>query len=207
MVEATTEQVSTNETAAEQQPVTAAPEEESKAVVPASKTQNRHPRTLREQFNHGISLKEEGNLAYKAKDYSAAIKCYALVRTFLRPFMPREDGQDQSQFVNMFSQADESDDKLTKAEIKQAIQVQASTFLNLSICWFLKEQWQKSIDRATESIQLQKNVKAYYRRAQGYAKIRDFWRAAADLKEAISMDKTDPNNFAQELARFEAMGA
>ena len=92
MVEATTEQVSTNETAAEQQPVTAAPEEESKAVVPASKTQNRHPRTLREQFNHGISLKEEGNLAYKAKDYSAAIKCYALVRTFLRPFMPREDG-------------------------------------------------------------------------------------------------------------------
>ena len=35
------------------------------------------------------------------------------------------------------------------------------------------------------------------------AKINDFWGATKDLKEAIKMDPGDPNNFSQELARYE----
>lgn len=35
------------------------------------------------------------------------------------------------------------------------------------------------------------------------AKINDFWAATKDLKEAIKLDPTDPNNFATELARYE----
>ena len=50
---------------------------------------------------------------------------------------------------------------------------------------------------------MQKSVKAYYRRAQGLAKINDFWGASKDLKEAIKLDPADPNNFANELAKFE----
>ena len=95
------------------------------------------------------------------------------------------------------------DDKLTKEEVKEAIQVQASTFLNLSICYFLTNDFRKSIQRATESLDLQKSVKAYYRRAQALSKINDFWGATKDLKEAIKLDPSDPNNFANELARFE----
>ena len=34
--------------------------------------------------------------------------------------------------------------------------------------------------------------------------MKDFWGACKDLKEAIAMDKNDPNDFARELAQFEA---
>ena len=81
--------------------------------------------------------------------------------------------------------------------------MQASTFLNLSICYFLTNDFRKCIARATESLDLQKGVKAYYRRAQALAKINDFWGATKDLKEAIKLDPSDPNNFANELAKFE----
>ena len=50
---------------------------------------------------------------------------------------------------------------------------------------------------------MQKSVKAYYRRAQALSKINDFWGACADLKEAIKMEPSDPNNFGNELAKFE----
>ena len=100
-------------------------------------------------------------------------------------------------------QSTDDDDKMTKEECKQAITIQASTFLNLSICYFLQGDYRKCISRATESIDLQPGVKAYYRRAQALAKINDFWGATKDLKEALKLDPTDPNNFGNELARFE----
>ena len=165
------------------------------------------PKTLRGQFEYGKSLKEEGNLYFKQRDYANAVKKYARVRAFLRPMIPSSDaqGQDNSQFLNMISQQSQNDeDKLSKEEVKEAIQVKASTFLNLAICYFLTGEFRKSIARATESLDLQKSVKAYYRRAQALAKINDFWGATADLKEAIKMDPADPNNFANELAKFES---
>ena len=61
------------------------------------------PKTLRGQFELGKSLKEEGNLYFKQRDYANAIKKYARVRAFLKPLIPSGDGQDNSQFVNMIS--------------------------------------------------------------------------------------------------------
>lgn len=145
---------------------------------------------------------------FKQKDYANAIKKYARVRAFLKPMIPNTDaqGQDNSQFLNMISQqSTNDDDKMTKEEVKEAIQVQASTFLNLAICYFLTEDFRKSIARATESINLLPSVKAYYRRAQALARINDFWGATKDLKEALKLDPTDPNNFSNELAKFEQM--
>ena len=63
------------------------------------------PKTLRGQFLYGQSLKEEGNLYFKQKDYANAIKKYGRVRAFLKPMIPSGDGQggDNSQFLNMIS--------------------------------------------------------------------------------------------------------
>ena len=54
------------------------------------------PKTLRGQFEYGKSLKEEGNLYFKQRDYANAIKKYARVRAFLKPLIPNSDGQDNS---------------------------------------------------------------------------------------------------------------
>ena len=35
--------------------------------------------------------------------------------------------------------------------------------------------------------------------------LKDYWGACKELKEAIKMDKTDPNNFKHELAKYEAL--
>ena len=84
------------------------------------------PKTVRGQFEYGKSLKEEGNLYFKQKDYANAIKKYARVRAFLKPVIPNSDsqGQDNSQFLNMISQQSNNDDeRLSKEEVKEAIQV------------------------------------------------------------------------------------
>ena len=105
----------------------------------------------------------------------------------------------------MIGAAGPEEGKLTQEETKEAIQLQASTFLNLSICYFKMQEFRKSLDRATESLTLKQSEKALYRRAQAYAALKDYWKAVADLKAAIKLNPSDPNNFAQELARFEQL--
>ena len=67
------------------------------------------------------------------------------------------------------------------------------------------QEYRKSLERATESINLKNSEKALYRRAQAYAAIKDYWKAVADLKAAIKLNPSDPNNFAQDVTRFEQL--
>ena len=50
------------------------------------------------------------------------------------------------------------------------------------------QEYRKSLERATESINLKNSEKALYRRAQAYAAIKDYWKAVADLKAAIKLN-------------------
>ena len=113
------------------------------------------PQTLRESYLLGISLKEEGNLYFKQKDYVNAIKKYSKVRAFMRQMMPASEGDaDNSAFLNMINKQGDESDKLTAEESKNAVQVMAQSFLNMSLCYFYTEDYRKSIERATESLKL-----------------------------------------------------
>ena len=98
------------------------------------------------------------------------------------------------------------DSGITEEEQKQAQTVMAQTFLNMSICYFLQENYRRAEQRALESIKIMKTIKAHYRRARALAALKDYWGACNDLKEAIKMDKTDPNDFKRELAQYTALG-
>lgn len=65
----------------------------------------------------------------------------------------------------------------------------------MAVCYFLTNQFEKSIDKATLSLDLRPTIKAYYRRAQAYAKLANYERAIEDLTAAIKMDTSDPNDF------------
>ena len=52
---------------------------------------------------------------------------------------------------------------------------------------------------------MMKTIKAHYRRAKALAMLKDYWGAVGELKEALKMDKTDPNNFKHEMAQYEAL--
>ncbi len=65
----------------------------------------------------------------------------------------------------------------------------------MSVCYFLAEQYEKSADRATQSLDIKKSIKAYYRRAKAYGSLKHYDKAVEDLKCAIRMDTSDPNDF------------
>ena len=101
----------------------------------------------------------------------------------------------------------EEQDPLTEAETQELKDVCAAAALNMSICFFQLKNYQKSKEKATQSIDIKKSIKGFYRRAQARAFLKDFDGACEDLKEAIKLDTTDPNDCQAELIKYEKYAA
>ncbi len=76
-----------------------------------------------------------------------------------------------------------------KTEIEELL---ATTYLNMAICFFLTNEFSKSVDKATLSIKYKKTIKAYYRRGKAHLARNDFELAIKDFTEAVKMDTSDP---------------
>jgi tetratricopeptide (TPR) repeat protein len=74
------------------------------------------------------------------------------------------------------------------------IELQATTYLNMSQAFFQQKNFDKSIKKATDSLNLKKTIKAYYRRGKAYAMLGQYENAADDMKKAVLMDTSDPND-------------
>jgi hypothetical protein len=55
----------------------------------------------------------------------------------------------------------------------------------MATCQFLQKAYEKSVDKATESLKLKKSIKGYYRRGKAYAALNQLENAIADLKCAV----------------------
>ena len=73
------------------------------------------------------------------------------------------------------------------------IELQAITYLNAATCYFTLKEYEKCIEECTESIKLKKSIKAYFRRGKSYQALKLWDNAVQDLKSAVKMDTTDPN--------------
>mmetsp|Transcript_37397 Transcript_37397/g.27592 ORF Transcript_37397/g.27592 Transcript_37397/m.27592 type:complete len:116 (+) Transcript_37397:108-455(+) len=113
-----------------------------------------------------LQYKEEGNMFYKQKEFQKAISKYARVQCFTKSIMPSENFE-VAAFQNL--------SKKTKSKIVEGEELEkckdlvASTLLNMSICFYQMQKYQKCIDKATESLAIKPSIKAYYRRAQALA--------------------------------------
>jgi tetratricopeptide (TPR) repeat protein len=63
----------------------------------------------------------------------------------------------------------------------------STTFLNMSICFFKTEQYQKAVEKATTSLGIKRSAKALYRRAQANRYRKDYESAISDLEEALTL--------------------
>ena len=72
---------------------------------------------------------------------------------------------EEAQMVQML-QGRSGTTPLEKHQVDEVKEIQATTFLNMAVCYFLTDQFEKSADKASLSIDLKPSIKAYYRRAQ-----------------------------------------
>lgn len=75
-----------------------------------------------------------------------------------------------------------------------AKEVNAATYLNMSICFFLMQNYNKAIEKATDSLANKKTIKGFYRRGKAYAMKLDYEKAIKDMEDAVRMDVNDPND-------------
>ena len=83
---------------------------------------------------------------------------------------------------------------VTEQEAQEMLDLQAATNLNMSVAFYMMKKYDKSIKKATESLALKKSIKAYYRRGKAYGELEQFDNAASDMKQAVLMDTSDPND-------------
>lgn len=149
-----------------------------------------------------FELKEEGNKLFQNSDYENAIKKYARVRLFTQPFIPKGN---QDEIMSMMVKS--KTDGISSEKKIEVVDLQAQTSLNMSTCFFKLGNYKKAVDKATESINLKKTYKAYYRRGIAYSKLLQFDNAASDLEAALKTDVNDPMKITNELNQFRAKAA
>lgn len=92
--------------------------------------------------------------------------------------------------------------KTSDVEQQEMIELQAVTDLNMATAFFMQKRYDKCIQKATLSLELKKTIKAYYRRGKAYGALERFDEAAQDMRAAVMMDTTDPNDIQQELVMY-----
>mmetsp|Transcript_4874 Transcript_4874/g.4504 ORF Transcript_4874/g.4504 Transcript_4874/m.4504 type:complete len:141 (+) Transcript_4874:239-661(+) len=113
----------------------------------------------------------------------------------------------QNQEVSMYqNMSKKNKNKLLEGDdLEKCTELQATTYLNMSICFYLQQKYQKCIEKASASLELKKSIKAYYRRGQAYAARKDYENAIRDLENAIKLDVSDPNDIQQELIKMKGL--
>ena len=113
-------------------------------------------------------FKEEGNVYFKQKDYKKAISKYVRVYLFLKvtvdeltaKFRKKDDaGGDPA----MAMLANRQKSTLTDEEKQEVRDLQATTYLNLAVCFHLDKRYDKAIENAKKSLELNTTIKGFYR--------------------------------------------
>ena len=113
--------------------------------------------------------KEEGNVHFKRKDYKKAISKYCRVYLFLKTTVDEltakkrggDDAAGGDPAMAMLAKRQKS--TLTKEQKNEVKELQATTYLNLAVCFHLEKKYDKAIDNAKKSIELNPTIKGFYR--------------------------------------------
>lgn len=116
-------------------------------------------------------LKEEGNLLYKNKNYSEAIKKYEEALGYVEQFMLKEKPND--------------------VEWNEYNELKLPILFNYSLCKFYLNDYYTCIEHCNKILEFQAdNVKARFRRAKAHAAVWNVREAEEDFKMCRDLDKT-----------------
>ena len=109
-------------------------------------------------------LKEEGNYWYKEKNYQKAISKYCKVKLYVDAVAPKSFEEGEGSGILQAAQKFKINEEIEQT----AHELQATTFLNMSICHFIMKDFSKSVEKGLNSIKYKKSIKGYYRVAQAF---------------------------------------
>ena len=145
-----------------------------------------------EMIKKGFELKEQGNAFFKEQKYQKALSKYAMVELYTRGLASQETEKADADPIMGMMAGKMSSFKVSAEDKERCQELQASTFLNMSLCHFLKEDYQKSLDKAEKSLGFKKTPKAYYRIGVAHKALKHYSQAVDALKKSISMDTNSP---------------
>ena len=114
-----------------------------------------------------MEFKDQGNGKFKSKDFAEAHDLYCQAMSFL--------------------------DRI-KNDTKESNELKRTVLQNLSVVCNNLGRFKETVEYCSQAIEIdEKAVKAYYLRAQAFAKLTDFDEAITDIKEAIKLSPADKN--------------
>lgn len=98
---------------------------------------------------------DAGREFFKAKEYKKAIGQYVKVELYIRPLASPETaskktGDEEEDTMGMFENMKQF--SLNKDEIDECRKLQATAFLNMSICHYILKNYEKAITNCTKSL-------------------------------------------------------
>lgn len=138
--------------------------------------------TISEKIATGEEYKKKGNSFYSEQQFKKALSSYHFAHLYLK-------GLDNAPLKGIVPEGENEISQELKAKIKL---LQVQTFSNMAACYLKTDQYDKAIEFCDKVIQLDStNPKAYYRKGQAYAALKDIYKAADMYKAAAKLSPQD----------------
>jgi tetratricopeptide (TPR) repeat protein len=143
--------------------------------------------------------KDEGNEFFKAGELQKARGKYTRVFAYTKSLVGGgPDGSDA--MVDMALKAS-SKGEIDQDLKKKARELERDVNCNMAMVYLKERNWAKAVEKATNSLNIEKTTKAYFRRGKAYAMKNDFENAYKDFEEGKKLDDSDAKLFDEEIAK------
>ena len=177
--------------------------EESKEEVVEHEKQVEAQAQLDEKTNNMLKqaqkYKEEGNVLFKEGELQKARYKYVKVFAFTKT-LTGEDPESGEGMVDIALKANQKGEINTEMKNK-AKEIERDVNSNMAMVFIKEKNWTKAIEKATNSLNIEKSVKGYYRRGIAHAMKNDYESAYKDFDEGKELDPDSKDLFDKEIAK------
>ncbi|CAI2378028.1 unnamed protein product [Moneuplotes crassus] len=178
----------------EEEPAKTPEESQEEAKQEMIKAQNDKIRGFIEKAQE---LKALGNEFFKEGNFAKAKSKYAFVFSYTKSITGGMSGDDQMLNLAMKAKQQEISEEYKIA----AKELERDVNNNMAMIFLKEGNWTKVIEKTTNSINAEKNMKAYFRRGKAYAMKNDFENAYKDFEEGKKVSPDDAKLFDTEIEK------
>ena len=162
-------------------------------VLPTSESEKqRHIYPTHEaKIKEAERLKSEGNALFKQQLYKPAMSCYHKVFFMLNSILDPTDA--------MAQYTPKTHEKATEGTLYIVKALKANTYLNMAQIDLFNKNYEKAVDRASKSLEIEESVKGLYRRGCAYIELNELEKAKKDLERVRELEASIQGNKNEDL--------